>query len=120
MLDEMPVWFIDKDFSFIYRLLILTFKKLIKWVLFNLLNKGYITNLEMSFFSTLKHRLPSEFLGKSFPSPAQCLINSVGTSRRFAQPALKEEEEEVEEIEVDQRRLPADYDPATLDPTETS
>ncbi|KAK4803149.1 hypothetical protein SAY86_001352 [Trapa natans] len=38
-----------------------------------------------------------------------------GFSRSFSQPARKEEEEEVE---IDQRRLPADYDPQTFDPTE--
>lgn len=37
--------------------------------------------------------------------------------RNFSQPARKEAEEE-EEVEIDQRRLPADYDPATFDPTE--
>lgn len=45
------------------------------------------------------------------------LVNSIGATRNFAQ-AAREEEEEVEEIEIDQRRLPADYDPATFDPTE--
>ncbi|PKI42552.1 hypothetical protein CRG98_037070 [Punica granatum] len=38
-------------------------------------------------------------------------------ARGFSQPARKEEEEE-EEVEIDQRKLPADYDPATFDPTE--
>lgn len=33
----------------------------------------------------------------------------------FSQPARQEEQEE---IEIDQRRLPTDYDPATFDPTE--
>ncbi|PQP96471.1 uncharacterized protein Pyn_15841 [Prunus yedoensis var. nudiflora] len=37
--------------------------------------------------------------------------------QNFSQPARKEKEEE-EEVEIDQRRLPADYDPATFDPTE--
>lgn len=40
-----------------------------------------------------------------------------GFCRNFGQPARQEEEEE-EEVEIDQRRLPADYDPATFDPTE--
>ncbi|KAI4311818.1 hypothetical protein MLD38_036682 [Melastoma candidum] len=35
----------------------------------------------------------------------------------FSQPALKEEDDD-EEVEIDQRRLPADYDPATFDPTQ--
>lgn len=38
--------------------------------------------------------------------------------QEFSQPAMKEAEEEDEELEIDQRRLPADYDPATFDPTE--
>ncbi|KAJ4822888.1 hypothetical protein Tsubulata_032351 [Turnera subulata] len=44
------------------------------------------------------------------------LLNNKVPSRGFAQPAAKEEEEE--EMEIDQRRLPTDYDPATFDPTE--
>ena len=39
--------------------------------------------------------------------------------QNFSQPAMKEEEEE-EEVEIDQRRLHADYDPATFDPSEHS
>lgn len=38
-------------------------------------------------------------------------------TRNFSQPATQVKEEE-EEIEIDQRRLPTDYDPATFDPTE--
>ncbi|KAI9115372.1 hypothetical protein K1719_013691 [Acacia pycnantha] len=38
--------------------------------------------------------------------------------RNFGQAARKEEEEDVEEVEIDQRRLPTDFDPATFDPTE--
>ncbi|KAL3523081.1 hypothetical protein ACH5RR_015915 [Cinchona calisaya] len=71
----------------------------------------------MSSLFRLRHRLPCEFFGKPFLSPAQYLVNSVGRTQGFAQPAMKEEEE-VEEVEIDQRRLPADYDPATFDPTE--
>ncbi|EEF28965.1 50S ribosomal protein L7/L12, putative [Ricinus communis] len=44
-------------------------------------------------------------------------VNGVLLSRGYAQAARKDEEEE-EEVEIDQRRLPADYDPATFDPTE--
>lgn len=44
--------------------------------------------------------------------------NSSGLARKYAQAARKVEEEEDEEVEYDQRRLPADYDPATFDPTE--
>ncbi|KAA8544748.1 hypothetical protein F0562_019548 [Nyssa sinensis] len=43
--------------------------------------------------------------------------NLNGVSRHLTQPARKEEEEE-EDVEIDQRRLPADYDPATFDPTQ--
>lgn len=39
-------------------------------------------------------------------------------SRNLSQPARKEDDDEEEEVEIDQRRLPADYDPATFDPTE--
>jgi large subunit ribosomal protein L7/L12 len=39
-------------------------------------------------------------------------------SRGFAEAARKVEAEEEEEVEIDQRRLPTDYDPATFDPTE--
>lgn len=38
--------------------------------------------------------------------------------QEFSQPAMTEVEEEDEELEIDQRRLPADYDPATFDPTQ--
>ncbi|XP_074269285.1 uncharacterized protein LOC141592483 [Silene latifolia] len=40
--------------------------------------------------------------------------NNVGLCRNYGQPAIKEEELEVE---FDPRRLPADYDPAKFDPT---
>ncbi|OIW05344.1 hypothetical protein TanjilG_28809 [Lupinus angustifolius] len=39
-------------------------------------------------------------------------------SRSFGQAARKEDEEDVEEVEIDQRSLPADFDPSTFDPTE--
>lgn len=39
-------------------------------------------------------------------------------SRGFAEAARKVESEEEEEVEIDQRRLPTDYDPATFDPAE--
>lgn len=71
----------------------------------------------MSLFARLKCCAPCEFLRKPLLSRGHYLVNSVRVTRGFAQPALKEEEE-VEEIEIDQRRLPADYDPASFDPTE--
>lgn len=60
--------------------------------------------------------MPHEFFRKVLASSTNHLVNSVGSTRNFAQAAREEEEEE--EIEIDQRRLPADYDPATFDPTE--
>ncbi|KAL8107511.1 uncharacterized protein LOC141675166 [Apium graveolens] len=45
-------------------------------------------------------------------------FNSSGLARKYAQAVRNIKEEEDEEIEYDQRRLPADYDPATFDPTE--
>ncbi|ESQ55985.1 hypothetical protein EUTSA_v10026763mg [Eutrema salsugineum] len=44
------------------------------------------------------------------------LVPRIGDCRSFGQPARKEDEEE--EKEIDQRKLPTDYDPATFDPTE--
>ncbi|XP_012839840.1 PREDICTED: 54S ribosomal protein L12, mitochondrial-like [Erythranthe guttata] len=41
---------------------------------------------------------------------------SVKSIRHFGQAAKSEDEDE--EVEIDQRRLPADYDPANFDPTE--
>ncbi|GAV89323.1 Ribosomal_L12 domain-containing protein [Cephalotus follicularis] len=68
----------------------------------------------------LSHRLPNGFFTKPILSPLVKLnfgnINVV-TCRGLSQPARKEDEEE-EEVEYDQRRLPADYDSATFDPTE--
>lgn len=49
------------------------------------------------------------------PVVALNAINFSGFTRSFGQPARVEEEEEEE---IDQRRLPTDYDPATFDPTE--
>ncbi|KAF5455852.1 hypothetical protein F2P56_025387 [Juglans regia] len=43
-------------------------------------------------------------------------ININTFTQRFSQPAR--EEEEGEEVEIDQKRLPTDYDPANFDPTE--
>ncbi|MED6123318.1 hypothetical protein PIB30_047972 [Stylosanthes scabra] len=38
--------------------------------------------------------------------------------RNFGQAARKEEDEDVQEVEIDQQNLPADFDPSTFDPTE--
>ncbi|KAL8223389.1 hypothetical protein R6Q57_018864 [Mikania cordata] len=72
----------------------------------------------MSLFLRLRHHLPHGFCSKSMHSPliACNLIKSSGLIRKFSQPANQVEEEE--EIEIDQKRLPTDYDPATFDPTE--
>ncbi|KAF8412676.1 hypothetical protein HHK36_000644 [Tetracentron sinense] len=73
----------------------------------------------MSFISRLGHRFSSDFYRNPvFLSPvASNPINRSWVCRNFSLPAKKEEEEE-EEVEFDQRKLPADYDPANFDPTE--
>ncbi|CAI9090609.1 OLC1v1025420C1 [Oldenlandia corymbosa var. corymbosa] len=70
----------------------------------------------MSLVARLRCHSAYAWSGKPFLSGGHYLVNSVMVTRGFAQPALKEEE--MEEVEIDQRRLPADYDPATFDPTE--
>lgn len=72
----------------------------------------------MSLFLRLRHHIPNGFLTKSIRSPLIPLtsIKSTILTRNFSQPARQVEE--VEEIEIEQRRLPTDYDPATFDPTE--
>ncbi|KAF3961183.1 hypothetical protein CMV_014171 [Castanea mollissima] len=67
----------------------------------------------MSFILRFRHRLPNG-LSRN-PVVALNAINFSGFTRSFGQPARVEEEEEEE---IDQRRLPTDYDPATFDPTE--
>ncbi|KAJ0817407.1 putative ribosomal protein L7/L12 [Helianthus annuus] len=74
----------------------------------------------MSLFLRLRHRLPYGFRSNSMHSPVIALnyVKSTGLTltRMFSQPAKQVEEEE--EVEIDQKRLPTDYDPATFDPTE--
>ncbi|XP_051146796.1 uncharacterized protein LOC127262245 [Andrographis paniculata] len=60
----------------------------------------------MSLIARVRQHLPYGFLRRHAASPS---------IRNFTQPARVEDEEEVE---IDQRRLPADYDPANFDPTE--
>lgn len=60
-----------------------------------------------------RHHLPNG-LSRN-PVVALNAIDFSGFTRSFGQPARVEEEEEEE---IDQRRLPTDYDPATFDPTE--
>ncbi|KAK4360394.1 hypothetical protein RND71_019346 [Anisodus tanguticus] len=69
----------------------------------------------MSLISRLRHHLPGALLRQSVQSnvAASYFVTSTVFTRHFAQPARKEEE-----VEIDQRKLPADYDPATFDPTE--
>ena len=70
----------------------------------------------MSLILRLRNHLLNGFSGRSV-SPSLNAINFNWTlSRGLSQPAKIEEEEE--EVEIDQRRLPADYDPANFDPTE--
>ncbi|PON37838.1 Ribosomal protein [Parasponia andersonii] len=72
----------------------------------------------MSLVLRLKHHLPNGFCTKPFLSSVAAInpgkLN--GIWKNFSQPARNEEEEE--EVEIDQRRLPTDYDPAKFDPTE--
>ena len=68
----------------------------------------------MSLFLRLKQHLPNGLCRKPFISSGK--FN--GIWQNYSQPARNEEEEEEEEVEIDQRRLPTDYDPATFDPTE--
>lgn len=72
----------------------------------------------MSLILRLRNHLPNGLCRRPFISPLGTLNPSSlnGFYQNFSQPARKEEEEE--EVEIDQRRLPADYDPATFDPTE--
>ncbi|XP_010536857.1 PREDICTED: uncharacterized protein LOC104811737 [Tarenaya hassleriana] len=69
----------------------------------------------MSLVLRLRQHLSIGFYQKSY-TPGAIYFNSlVGGSRKYSQPARKDEEEEEE---IDPRRLPTDYDPATFDPTE--
>ncbi|EXB94364.1 50S ribosomal protein [Morus notabilis] len=72
----------------------------------------------MSLVLRLKHHLPNGFYRKPFRSTVVALNpgNINGLWKNYGQPAIKEEEDE--EVEFDQRRLPTDYDPATFDPSE--
>lgn len=63
----------------------------------------------MSLIARVRHHIFSPFL-------ASVSVESSWHSRHFSQAAMKEDEEE--EVEIDQRRLPADYDTSNFDPTE--
>lgn len=75
----------------------------------------------MSLISKLRHHLPNRLSRNPSVSPILALrsLNFNGVaSRSFGQTAKKEEEEEEEEVEIEQWRLPANYNLATFDPTE--
>ncbi|XP_041025979.1 50S ribosomal protein L7/L12-like [Juglans microcarpa x Juglans regia] len=65
-------------------------------------------------FILRRHSLPNGLSRKAVVGLNTFNFN--GFTRSFSQPAIEEESEE--EVEIDQRRLPTDYDPATFDPTE--
>ncbi|CAA7014370.1 unnamed protein product [Microthlaspi erraticum] len=46
------------------------------------------------------------------------LASRIGDCRSYGQPARKQDDDDDEEEEIDPRKLPTDYDPATFDPTE--
>ena len=71
----------------------------------------------MSLILRLRHHLHKAI--KPFESQIITLnaFSSNRLSRNFTHPA-KQEQEDGEEVEIDQRRLPADYDPSNFDPTE--
>ncbi|KAL0398101.1 UNVERIFIED_CONTAM: UDP-N-acetylglucosamine diphosphorylase 1 [Sesamum radiatum] len=82
------------------------------------------------FAHMLEKTLRPSAVGEHFTLPLQTFTRHSETAirvlsalplssppRHFAQPARMEDEEK-EEVEIDQRRLPADYDPANFDPTE--
>ncbi|KAK6931799.1 Ribosomal protein L7/L12, C-terminal [Dillenia turbinata] len=68
----------------------------------------------MRLASTLRRRLYRNDLFSAVVALKP--INRVGIHRNLSQPARAEDDEE--EVEIDQRRLPADYDTANFDPTE--
>uniref|UniRef100_A0A7C8YFY8 Ribosomal protein L7/L12 C-terminal domain-containing protein n=1 Tax=Opuntia streptacantha TaxID=393608 RepID=A0A7C8YFY8_OPUST len=73
----------------------------------------------MSLILTLMRHFPTGFLPKPYISSIIGLEpwNPIWVCRNYAQAAKREEEEEVGDVEVGPRKLPADYDPATFDPT---
>ncbi|XP_073127462.1 uncharacterized protein [Henckelia pumila] len=62
----------------------------------------------MSLIARVRHRIFSPFL-------VSVSVESSRHSRHFSQAVMEEDEQEVE---IDQRRLPADYDASNFDPTE--
>ncbi|KAK4253842.1 hypothetical protein QN277_010465 [Acacia crassicarpa] len=74
----------------------------------------------MTLLLRLRSQIPNGFYGQFLGLTAigLNLSNLNVHPRYFGQPARKEEDNDVEEVEIDQRRLPADFGPATFDPTE--
>ncbi|KEH22561.1 putative ribosomal protein L7/L12 [Medicago truncatula] len=75
----------------------------------------------MSLLLRIRHCLPNSLLYRQ-PLTASTLGLNARTlnvfTRNLGQAAREEEEEDVEEVEIDQRSLPTDFDPATFDPTD--
>lgn len=73
----------------------------------------------MSLILRFRQHLPTGYIQKPYISSliGSKPLNPVWACRNFAQAAMKEVEEEVEEVEIDPRKLPADYDPVKFDPT---
>ncbi|VFQ87438.1 unnamed protein product [Cuscuta campestris] len=72
----------------------------------------------MSLVSQIRHRLPHVFLRHPILYNATAQYPAARWTRNIAQQSARKEEEEDKGVEIDQRRLPADYDPSTFDPTE--
>ncbi|XP_022726967.1 uncharacterized protein LOC111282931 isoform X1 [Durio zibethinus] len=81
-----------------------------------------ISFYQISLVLRLRHHLRNGFSSIK-PSESQIItlgaFNSNRLSRNFSQPAKQEQVvEEEKEVEIDQRRIPADYHPSNFDPTE--
>ena len=74
----------------------------------------------MSLLLRIRHYLPKGLCRQPLhPTVVRLNASNLNVfSRHFGQPARKEEEEDVEEVEINQRSLPADFDPATFDPND--
>ena len=71
----------------------------------------------MSLILRLRHHLHKAIKPFEYQIITLNDFSSNRLSRNFTHPAKQEQEDE-EEVEIDQRRLPADYDPSNFDPTE--
>ncbi|KAH1237413.1 50S ribosomal protein L7/L12 [Glycine max] len=74
----------------------------------------------MSLLLRIRHYLPKGLCRQPLhPTVVRLNASNLNVfSRHFGQPARKEEEDDVEEVEIDQKCLPADFDPATFDPND--